>query len=138
MFARGYNLYIIGGYKYNKASNQMWLFHSIEREYVRLRDLELGRFSHTVHAKEEHAYIIGGCQSTKGNILKSCLYFNANNLKTEVFADLDKPRFRAGTVLTSLYVYVFGGVSNNVFSPDQIERCQLSGQTTFDVIKVEN
>ena len=53
-------MYIIGGHKYGKASNQVWVFHSIEREYIKLPFLEFGRYSHSLHSKEDMAYIIGG------------------------------------------------------------------------------
>lgn len=96
------------------------------------------RFSHTLHSKDENAYIIGG-YTNKLFVKKSCLYFNALNHKMENFAELIVPRCRAGTMVTSLYIYVFGGYGNNHWEIDQIERCFLtSGQTEFCCVDVED
>ena len=83
------------------------------------------RFSHTLHSKNENAYIIGG-YTTKMLVKKSCLYFNALNQKMQNFAELIVARCRAGTVATSLYIYVFGGYGNSFWEIDQIERCSLT------------
>lgn len=77
-FSYGYNLFIFGGYKYDKGTTHVWVFHTIEREYWKINALQEARYSHTLHYKDEHAYIIGG-YTGKMKVMRQCLYFNAIN-----------------------------------------------------------
>ena len=42
-------------------------------------------------------------------------------------------------MVTTRFIYVFGGYGNNYFEIDQVERCLLtSGQEMFEDIEIEN
>ena len=62
--------------------------------------------------------------------------YDTLNQKPSDLGKLIKPRMLAGSVLTSTYLYVFGGSSQDEFKVKTIERHNLIAGSNFEVVPI--